>query len=1061
MNIGKMGFLLHLIAAFVNVTVSYAALTSESGEIKIVEITDFPTMGVSNSNGDGYFSSWNCYGEIPLTLSNGYNNMYYSGSNLDLYYGKSHSPYTLSVNGGAYKIMGYDIVFRNSDTSKNTTIVPAKGGAAVTCEGDGEAVLKVSGLDNYQSTTFEISTAGGANVAARMSKLVVYLSCNDTSVVESDNVLFDSKASTYPYRIPALAVTRNGDILAVSDYRPCGSDIGNGDVDIHLRISEDNGFSWGPETKILNGTGSGETAGYGDAAIVADRESDRVRIMCVTGDAKFSESGVVPVNLWNPFGEKKIMRIATTISEDNGRTWTKPVDITDNMYSTVNVKGLFFTSGRIVQSKQIKVGNYYRIYSVLCTHDNIIYDQSKNVNYVCYSDDFGETWKQLGGVAIDGGDEAKCEELPNGNLMVSTRMSGGRKFNIFTYDDQANATGAWASPVVENNKFGDVTSCNGELLIVDAHRTEDNQPVKLLLHSLSRNVNGVDRSYVSIYHKELNAYATPSDLTQGWSDPYVVSEKTSAYSTMMPTHDDKIAFFFEDEVVEGGYQMTYRNLDLRDITGGKYYLGKYLHIDSDDVIELENGEHIGELEIDADAENSGQVIARNGGADVDEVILKYSAVPGVWNFISFPADVNIDNASNLNELGFFYNGEGGNKAYYIKEYSEVKRATNGNEGWESVVEPVVVKGKGYLFGVARNSDNPENLPVEVEFRFRGEDLDNYINEMDANMTSLMSYSEVGEVYNRGWNLLGNPYFSNMNPTLANSFEYRNVAPFVYQYVPETDTYNVFTSGTEEVMAITPFSAFFVQAIAPEPVVLFHNSQNDIPSDAVPGIENNTKKVRIGLLFGEEEKFMDRTDIYMSSNVSDDFVLGEDAIKMWGGMSGVSNELATIAGNKYCAVNGVCDGEKEIPLMLNLHSKGKFIIRILMNDGLVDDDMVVLYDKKEDIAFDLRENAGGYGFEVDDAADVNDRFVIKVYKKAPVGIVDNVDNTFVVKVYKNIININNLQKETKVTVFNISGNVVVDELVSASSWSVALESGLYLLKIDNGENLVTKKVLLSR
>lgn len=79
MNIGKMGFLLHFIAAFVNVTVSYAALTSESGEIKIVEITDFPTMGVSNSNGDGYFSSWNCYGEIPLTLSNGYNNMYYSG----------------------------------------------------------------------------------------------------------------------------------------------------------------------------------------------------------------------------------------------------------------------------------------------------------------------------------------------------------------------------------------------------------------------------------------------------------------------------------------------------------------------------------------------------------------------------------------------------------------------------------------------------------------------------------------------------------------------------------------------------------------------------------------------------------------------------------------------------------------------------------------------------------------------------------------------------------------------------------------------------------------------
>lgn len=1052
MSIGKMGFLLHLVAAFVNVTVSYAALTFESRETKIVEITNFPTVGVPNSNGDGYFSCWNYYGEVPLTLSNSYNNMYYSGSDLDLYYGKSHSAYTLSVNGGAYRITGYDIVFRNSDTSKNTTIVPAEGGSSVTCEGSGEAILNVSGLNNRQSTTFEISTAGGANVAARMSKLVVYLSFDNTAVMESDNILFDSKTSTIPYRIPALAVTRNGDILAISDYRPCGADVGNGDVDVHLRISEDNGVTWGPENKILNGTGSGNTAGYGDVAIVADSESDRVRIMCVTGNVIFGQSGV----LW--FGK---MRVASVLSEDNGRTWGKPVDITDRMYSMIDVRGMFFTSGRIVQSKQIKVGNYYRIYSVLCTHDNWIYDASKNVNYVCYSDDFGETWRQLGGVAINGGDEAKCEELPNGNLMVSTRMSGGRKFNIFTYSDKTNATGSWASPVVENNKFGDVTSCNGEILIVDAHRTEDNQPVKLLLHSLSRNVNGVDRSYVSIYHKELNAYATPSDLTQGWSDPYVVSEKTSAYSTMMPTHDDKIAFFFEDEAVGGGYQMTYRNLDLRDITGGKYYLGRYVQVDSDDVIELENGEHVGELVIDADAEHSGQVIARDGGADVDEVILKYSVVPGVWNFISFPSDVNIDDVSNLNELGFFYNGEGENKAYYIKEYSEVKRATNGNDGWESVVEPVVVKGKGYLFGVGRNIDNPENLPVEVEFRFKGEDLDNYINNMDANMTSLMSYSEVGDVYDRGWNLLGNPYFSNMNPTLANSFEYENVAPFVYQYVPETDTYNVFTSGTEEVMAITPFSAFFVQAINPNPTVLFHNSQNDALSSVVAEIDKDIKIVRVGLSFGDEEKSMDRTDIYMSSNASDDFVLGEDAIKMWGGMSGVSNELATVTGNKYCAVNGVCEGEKEVPLMLNLHSKGKFVIKILVDNGLVDDDMVILYDKKEDVAFDLRENAGGYGFEVSDAADVKDRFVIKICKKAPVEIVENENDKYVIRIYKNVINIENLKEGTKLTVFDISGNVVIDELVSAPSWSAALESGLYLLKIDNGDTSVTEKVLLGR
>ena len=201
MNIQKIGFSL-LVPAIL------AAQNSVSHTIETVEITDFPTNGVANSNGDGYFSSWDYFGDVPLTLSNAYNNMYYTGSNIDLYYGKSQSPYTLTVNSGAHAIVGYDIYFRNSDTSKNTTIVPSDGGSSVTCSGSEEAVLKVTGLDNYKSTTFEITTASSANVAARVSKLVVYLSCNDTPVVEEDNVLFDTKTSTNPFSIPALAIAR-------------------------------------------------------------------------------------------------------------------------------------------------------------------------------------------------------------------------------------------------------------------------------------------------------------------------------------------------------------------------------------------------------------------------------------------------------------------------------------------------------------------------------------------------------------------------------------------------------------------------------------------------------------------------------------------------------------------------------------------------------------------------------------------------------------------------------------------------------------------------------------
>ena len=40
-----------------------------------------------------------------------------------------------------------------------------------------------------------------------------------------------------PYRIPAIATTANGYVFAINDYRPCGNDIGFGEVDLVMRHS--------------------------------------------------------------------------------------------------------------------------------------------------------------------------------------------------------------------------------------------------------------------------------------------------------------------------------------------------------------------------------------------------------------------------------------------------------------------------------------------------------------------------------------------------------------------------------------------------------------------------------------------------------------------------------------------------------------------------------------------------------------------------------------------------------------------------------------------------------
>ena len=109
----------------------------------------------------------------------------------------------------------------------------------------------------------------------------------------AQTLLFHTGDSTgYPYRIPAIAVPKNGDVVALSDWRPCGSDIGYGRVDIMSRVSHDNGATWSEQEAVIRGHGDGVTAGYGDACLVADRDRNELLLVCVSGHVPYWTSTV-------------------------------------------------------------------------------------------------------------------------------------------------------------------------------------------------------------------------------------------------------------------------------------------------------------------------------------------------------------------------------------------------------------------------------------------------------------------------------------------------------------------------------------------------------------------------------------------------------------------------------------------------------------------------------------------------------------------------------------------------------------------------------------------------
>lgn len=381
-----------------------------------------------------------------------------------------------------------------------------------------------------------------------------------------------------PYRIPAIATAKNGNVVAVADYRYSRQDIGTGRIDLHLRVSKDKGRTWGEIMRpdVMRGNGlmqpGNERAGYGDPCIVGDKQSNRMIILSCSG-------------MPSTFDGTREQHLGTArwYSMDGGLTWGSPEYIGEEIYSQFDhsqygpLQAMFVASGRILQSSTIRKGDNYRLYCAIFTKG----PQGCN-NFVLFSDNFGQTWNVLGGAGqcpiIGKADEAKVEELPNGNILISSRCQGGRNFNIFTFSDTTKGEGKWGEAAFSGAENGGVESkqnaCNGDLMLLSVTRTSDKKKTHLLLQSVPF---GPQRSHVGIYYKDLSnesTYSTPEAIAANWDGKYEASQLGGAYSAMTCQKDNSIGFLYEEcthcGCEGGGYTLVYQNLSIKQITGGKY-----------------------------------------------------------------------------------------------------------------------------------------------------------------------------------------------------------------------------------------------------------------------------------------------------------------------------------------------------------------------------------------------------------------------------------------------------------------------------------------------------------
>lgn len=113
-----------------------------------------------------------------------------------------------------------------------------------------------------------------------------------SSNASAQTVLFESDSTETCYRIPAIVNAKDGSVFAFSDFRPCRTDVGGGVIDVVAKRSKDNGKTWSKEHTVVKGGGTNVPfdVAHGDAAVVTDRKTGEMMMMCASGNVWYWQS---------------------------------------------------------------------------------------------------------------------------------------------------------------------------------------------------------------------------------------------------------------------------------------------------------------------------------------------------------------------------------------------------------------------------------------------------------------------------------------------------------------------------------------------------------------------------------------------------------------------------------------------------------------------------------------------------------------------------------------------------------------------------------------------------
>ena len=301
------------------------------------------------------------------------------------------------------------------------------------------------------------------------------------------------------YRIPAMCTAPNGDLVVACDARKDGGgDLNHArPINIAIRRSTDGGATW---TKpVFSWKWQWDDDGWwagSDPSLIVDMEAKKIFLF---------------YNVWESKKRHGVFQFYVQESSDNGKTWSKPRDISADIafpewpFGKPDREGgfIFITSGSGIQAKDGTL-----LHTIVHVNDG---------NALFGSDDHGKTWKPFG-KPVKNGDECKVVELSDGSWMINSRWRGGGR-QIHVTKDRGNT---WES---RYDKTLEDPQCNAQIM-----RYGD-----MLLFSNCKSPNRRALLYIR----------TSADDGKTWSDGICIEPKGAAYSDMTILPNGDIGILYE------------------------------------------------------------------------------------------------------------------------------------------------------------------------------------------------------------------------------------------------------------------------------------------------------------------------------------------------------------------------------------------------------------------------------------------------------------------------------------------------------------------------------------